>query len=322
MKLPSWLDESADALWQRYRQQRLGHAPLVYGPEGVGKQLLGRWLAALLLCSGPDDGQPCGRCDDCRLVQSGSHPDFLVIEPEEDRQVVGVNQVRELIDGLHLTSTRDGNRVGLLPRADSMNVNAANALLKTLEEPPAGTWLILVTSKPAILPATIYSRCQPVAVRQPTHEAARTWLANACPDIAADRLEAALRFCELAPLAARDMLESGDLDTGMAVLEDLVEVRPHAEIIERWLESPMVSWRWICRWLHVIMTNTGSSAAWKPAAVRLPTGFDERKLMQLWELALHGHRESQRGVVRQDLLFGRWLLEWQLQWQSAQPAGS
>src|SRR5690625_6955762 len=77
----------------------------------------------------------------------------------------------------------------------------------------------------------------------------------------------------------------------MAVLEDLVEVRPHAEIIERWLESPMVSWRWICRWLHVIMTNTGSSAAWKPAAVRLPTGFDERKLMQLWELALHGHRD-------------------------------
>lgn len=314
MKLPSWLNENADALWQRHSQQRLGHAPLVYGPEGVGKQLLGRWLAALLLCSGPEDGQPCGRCDDCQLVQSGSHPDFLVIEPEEDSQVVGVNQVRELIDGLHLTSARGGNRVGLLPRADIMNVNAANALLKTLEEPPAGTWLILVSSKPATLPATIYSRCQPIAVRQPSREAAREWLSAACPDVQPDRLEAALEFCDLAPLAAREMLESGDLDTGMTVLEDLVEVRPHADIIERWLENPAGSWRWICRWLHAIMANTGSAKAWMPA-VSLPAKLEKRKLVQLWELALHGHREAERGVVRQDLLFGRWLLEWQLQLQ-------
>src|SRR5690625_6669853 len=94
----------------------------------------------------------------------------------------------------------------------------------------------------------------------------------------------------------------------MAVLEDLVEVRPHAEIIERWLESTMVSWRWICRWLHVIMKNTGSSAAWKPAAVRLPTGLEERKLMQRWEMAQPGYREPKRGVVRQDRLFGAWRL--------------
>lgn len=311
-----WLEPHCRALRERMETQRLGHAPLVHGPRGIGKHVLGQWLARLLLCQQRGDGEPCGDCQSCRLIEGGSHPDLFVMEVPEDKQGIGVDQVRDLIERMQLTSSMGAHRVGLVPQADAMNRNAANALLKTLEEPPSNAWLILLSEQPARLPATIRSRCQQWPLRAPDAEVGARWLAESCPDAEAGRREAALQFSAGAPLAAREMLESGGLDAGLALLDDLVEARSHADVLERWQADPVASWLWLARWMGVIMAHISRAGGWQPPGKRLPEDLARRDLARLWQMALDGHREAVRGVVRQDLLLGRWLLEW----EASQPA--
>lgn len=311
-----WLETYRRSLWQRIESGRLGHAPLAHGPRGIGKRVLGEWLARLLLCIQRVSGQPCGECRSCQLIDGGTHPDLFVVDVPEDKQGIGVDQVRELIDRLQLTASVGANRVGLILRADAMNRNAANALLKTLEEPPPGAWLILLSEQPARLPATIRSRCQQLPLRAPGRQDSEPWLSEACPDAQQAEREAALELCAGAPLAARDMLVSGDLEAGLAMLEDLVESRPHAQVLERWQADPAASWQWLARWMAVCMARASEAGGWSPAGRKVPEGIDRRDLALLWQKALDGHREAGRGVVRQDLLLGGWLLEW----EASQPA--
>lgn len=213
MNLP-WLASTFRSLDERISAGRLGHAPLIHGPAGVGKRELARWLARRLLCGQPVEGNgPCGTCRSCVLAEAGSHPDLFALEIPEDRQGIGVDQVRELIDRLQLTASFGPGRVGLLEQADAMNVHAANALLKTLEEPPPGAWLILCSERPARLPATIRSRCQQLPLRVPDSALIESWLAQACPDRSEAERKVALEICAGAPLAALDMLAEGALDS-------------------------------------------------------------------------------------------------------------
>ncbi|MDZ7789969.1 MAG: DNA polymerase III subunit delta' [Xanthomonadales bacterium] len=306
-----WLETHCRDLRERIETQRLGHAPLIHGPRGIGKRELGQWLARLLLCGQPRGGDPCGDCQSCRLFEGGGHPDLFVMEVPEDKQGIGVDQVRDLIERLQLTSVMGAHRVGLVLQADAMNRNAANALLKTLEEPPSGAWLILLSEQPARLPATIRSRCQQWPLRAPDAEVAAAWLADAYPDADAQQREAALQLSAGAPLAALEMLASDDLSAGLAMLDDLIEARPHVEVLERWQADPVASWQWLGRWMNVIMAHASRAGGWQPAGKRLPEALDRRDLARLWQMALDGHREAVRGVVRQDLLLGRWLLEWE-----------
>lgn len=312
-----WLETSCCRLRDRYDGERLGHAPLIHGPYGIGKRHLGEWLARLLLCSQPDEAGACGECQSCRLFGGGTHPDLFVVDVPEDKQGIGVDQVRELIERLQLTASLGSNRVGLMRQAEAMNRNAANALLKTLEEPPPGAWLILLSEQPARLPATIRSRCQQWVLRAPDLDLAASWLAEACPDAGEENRRAALELSAGAPLAAREMLESEGLDAGLSLLDDLLEDRPHVEVLERWQADPAASWQWLARWMLLFMRHASRAARWQPPGRRLPGDLNRRKLARLWQMALDGHREAQRGVVRQDLLLGRWLLEW----EASQSAG-
>ncbi len=310
-----WLETTCRALWERVESRRLGHAPLIHGPRGIGKRVLGDWLAQLLLCARPGESGACGSCQSCRLFEGGTHPDWFMVEIPEDKQGIGVDQVRDLIERLQLTASLGGNRVGLMPQADAMNSNAANALLKTLEEPPSGAWLILLSEQPARLSATIRSRCQQLPLRAPAREVAEPWLAESFPEASEADREAVLELGGGAPLAALEMLESGGLEAGLSLLDDLLEGRPHAEVLERWQVDPAASWTWIARWLAVIMARASGAGGWQPPDRHLPERIDRRELARLWQMALDGNREAERGVVRQDLLLGRWLLEW----EAAQP---
>jgi DNA polymerase-3 subunit delta' len=180
----------------------LPHALLIHGPQGVGKLALAEHLAQSLLCEAEDRRKaPCGACDGCRWFLAGSHPDFRRVEPEAlaRRPAVGedddapaegpastrkpsneirIEQVRALDGFLNHQSHRGGRRVALVHPAEAMNVNAANALLKSLEEPPGGAMFILVTHRAARLPATIRSRCVTVSVGIPALESARAWMAS------------------------------------------------------------------------------------------------------------------------------------------------
>ena len=140
---------------------------------------------------------------------------------------------------------------------------------------------------------------------------AAAWLADAYPDAGAQQREAALQLSAGAPLAALEMLASDDLSTGLGMLDDLIEARPHAEVLARWQADPVASWLWLGRWTSVIMAHASRAGGWQPHGKRLPEALDRRDLARLWEMALDGHREAVRGVVRQDLLLGRWLLEWE-----------
>jgi DNA polymerase-3 subunit delta' len=138
---------------------RLAHAYLFLGPEGVGKRLAALTLAKAMNCkSPPRAGEACERCPSCAKVNSANHADVILLEPEGE--VLKIDQVREMQKRLHYRPLEGGRRACIIDSADSLNEAASNAMLKTLEEPPAETHLFLITSRPHKLLPTILSRCQ------------------------------------------------------------------------------------------------------------------------------------------------------------------
>lgn len=172
-----WHGDSLAGLIRRGAADRLPHGLLLTGAAGIGKSRFAGALAASLLCRSPAADGACGACRDCRLFSAGAHPDYLVVAPEAaERPVIKVDQIRGLIDGLMLSSQQGGRRVAVIDPAERLNPNAANSLLKTLEEPPASAVLILVSGAPARLPATVRSRCQTVTIATPPMDEAAAWL--------------------------------------------------------------------------------------------------------------------------------------------------
>ena len=172
---PGWLGTETARLRAAFAAGRLPHALLVHEAPGTGGEWLALWAARMVLCSNRAEA-PCGHCGPCQRVAQGQHPDLTFVRPLETSTQIRIEQVRELAAELVLTAHQGGYKVGILSPADSMNRFAANALLKTLEEPPHGTLLILVASQPSRLPATILSRCQRVRIRAPERAAAVAWL--------------------------------------------------------------------------------------------------------------------------------------------------
>jgi len=177
--------------WQRdairdllARRARWPHAMLIAGPPGIGKRVLARTLARCLLCETPGaDRNACGTCASCRYEAAGHHPDLRLVEPMEIEddvakpvEWISVAMVRALADWTQLSSHRGGAKVAVIAPAERMNASAANALLKTLEEPPAQTYFLLVSDLAGRLPATIVSRCQRIVAPRPEAGAARAWL--------------------------------------------------------------------------------------------------------------------------------------------------
>ena len=142
-------------------KRRIPHAYLFTGIPGVGKTMTARALAMALNCEAPVEGSGCGRCAVCRQVQSGNCPDFLLIGPEE--QSIKIGQIRSLARALAFAPQGDRYRVSVIHQAERMTAEAANAFLKTLEEPPPHNILVLKTAEPRDVPATIASRCQRIA---------------------------------------------------------------------------------------------------------------------------------------------------------------
>ena len=172
---PEWLAPQAAVLTAAARAGRLPHALLIHEAPGAGGDWLAQFAARLVLCERAPDA-PCGSCTGCRRALAWQHPDLTRVAPLEDSRQIRIEQLRELSADLALTSHAGGYKVGIVTPADAMNRFAANALLKTLEEPPARTLLVLVATQPSRLPPTVLSRCQRLTVRAPTRAQAVAWL--------------------------------------------------------------------------------------------------------------------------------------------------
>ena len=213
--------------WQHIMQQRsnLPHALLLRGHAGTGKHDFAQNLAQTLLCSKAND-QACGACPSCVWLADGNHPDFRLISPEdadvaEDAPIkkkaskksqISVAQIRQLIDYLSLSSHQvKGMRVILISPAETLNIASANALLKMLEEPPANTLFLLVTSQSQRLLATILSRCQAIDMPLPNKADALTWLKTQQVKDA----ENVLDYAGGAPLLALQIAEEGETSSNL-----------------------------------------------------------------------------------------------------------
>ncbi|MFL6575654.1 MAG: DNA polymerase III subunit delta' [Povalibacter sp.] len=194
--------EQFQAAWQA---QRFPHALLLQGAPGLGKRHLAAWLSAAVLCENSNPNlRVCGTCASCLLINAHSHPDLLWVSPEEQKQQISVDQIRAATSRLTHTSYRQGYKVAVVEPAHQMTVNAANSLLKTLEEPTPKSLLILITSQASSLLPTVRSRCQKVVVQAPGTAEALAWVETETGiSTSADLLE----FAGRAPLRAAELAQ-------------------------------------------------------------------------------------------------------------------
>ena len=167
MNLP-WHRDITEGIASLDQQKQLPHAIMLSGGKGLGAGQLAEDLAALILCMRPVDHRACGECKACHLFAAGSHNDFVRLCPEEEGKLIKVDAVREMVEFITESSMRGGHKVAIINPVESMNINGANALLKTLEEPTPRTLIILVTHQPGAILATIRSRCQAIPVAVPS----------------------------------------------------------------------------------------------------------------------------------------------------------
>ncbi|HEX5392079.1 MAG TPA: DNA polymerase III subunit delta' [Rhodocyclaceae bacterium] len=232
-----WHEAQWKALWQR--PETLHHALLLAGPAGVGKGRFAEALAARFLCESPKGDQACGVCEACHWFATGNHPDFRKIglesdEPEEEEGAkpaksakaakktapstqIKIEQVRGLEDFIYVGSHRQGRRVVIIEPAEAMNVAAANALLKVLEEPPPNVHFLMVSSKWRSLLPTLISRCRRITFGVPETAAAVAWL----QEQGVKDAEQNLRLAGGSPLTALQQAEKGRGDGAASFIASL-----------------------------------------------------------------------------------------------------
>ncbi|MDU8924591.1 DNA polymerase III subunit delta' [Pasteurellaceae bacterium LIM206] len=204
-----WLTPHYDKITAAFSQGHGHHALLFKTDSGVGAERLIHAVALFLLCRS-EGGKPCGTCHHCRLFLAGSHPDFHLLAPIENKDI-GIDQVREVNEKVGQHAQQNGNKVVYVQGAERLTENAANALLKTLEEPRPNTYFLLRADLSAPLMATIYSRCQTWLINVPPEAQALAWLQTQCHE-KIDEIDTALRVSHGRPLFAQKMLEQGLLE--------------------------------------------------------------------------------------------------------------
>ena len=179
-----------------------------------------------MICENRGTGQSaCGQCTGCKLQAAGNHPDYFYVDRKVDEKtgkvskVIKVDQVRELSERLTLSHHGAGYKVAILEPADALNINAANSLLKTLEEPADNTVLVLVSSQPGRLPPTIRSRCQQIRIDVPAEDVALEWMAG---QYDGPRPEVFLRLADGAPLRALALAQENALEERRTRFDTLV----------------------------------------------------------------------------------------------------
>lgn len=320
--LPGGLLPWQSLQWNRLSAQMhdkaLPHAFLFTGVEGVGKALFAKHLAAYLLCDISAQRNTdlnsnlesytgaCGQCKQCKLFDSDTHPDFKFLEPEEGSSAIKIDQVRLLVDFFSRSSQQGGRKVALLTPAEALNHNAANALLKTLEEPSQDSVIILVSHQVGMLLPTIRSRCQVVDFALPDVKEALGWLkSNAAklPDkepLAEEDMSDTLSLAYSAPLRALSYVEEDALSEFKLMLQELSGFLKNeslsSTLASRWNDDlAVLRVSWIMLWLEqIIKLKFGQplkdSHSAKKMFVYLSEKASSSELFNLYESCLKQYR--------------------------------
>ncbi|MGH8351920.1 MAG: DNA polymerase III subunit delta' [Pseudomonas sp.] len=247
------------ALWQQLAGRlQHAHAYLLHGPVGIGKRALAERLMARLLCQKLAGLDACGQCKACHLLAAGTHPDNFVLEPEEADKAIKVDQVRELVSFVVQTAQLGGRKVVLLEPAEAMNLNAANALLKSLEEPSGDTVLLLVSHQPSRLLPTVKSRCVQQACPLPSAVSSLAWLRQALPDSSEEEHRELLSLAGGSPLAAVRLQGQGVREQRAQVVEGvkklLKQQQAPSQLAEGWSAVPLpLLFDWFCDWAQLML---------------------------------------------------------------------
>lgn len=302
MSMAPWLQAAWNEFGDRLRGERLAHALLIRGPQGTAKGELAAAVVARLLCSNEGE-EACGECRSCTLHRSGAHPDHFSLAPEEGKHQITIDKVRELIGQLSLTASFSPRKVALISPAEAMNASAANALLKSLEEPPGATVMVLVSHDTARLPVTIRSRCQNLTVSTPATEQATSWLQQQ-HGLSADEAIAALEAAGGSPLRALDLHRQGQVSVYGTVRTQLDQLWGQPAAVSATAQS---------------MSDIEDDQLWlylsRIAADTLRGSFERQGgsvSKGIARLQQHADRNRQfaRSAVRRDLLLQDWLIEW------------
>lgn len=319
----SWHDDQWRRIVAMQAHARLPHALLLRGPQGVGKLRFAQRLLAALLCEhGVFEERPCNHCRGCRLVSAATHPDLHALAPLEGKQQICIDQVRELIHRIGLTSQYGGPKAVMVAPAERMTRAAANTLLKTLEEPPGDAVFVLVADRAGALPATIRSRCQNLDFPVPAAALALSWLSAELGS--QEAAESALRLASGAPVAAERLASEGGLQAREAILDDLRGLAGGgADVVataQRWRDMglvPALHWlqSMVCdlvrlkngRLAHTL-THSDRAAALQDLARRL----DLMGLFRLFDLQIEARRAALGGLnFNEQLTLESIAIEWQ-----------
>ena len=337
-----WLTESLNQALPLIARRQLGHALLIKGTAGLGKLRLSQHLAQALLCERNRDREhdlcqhtkiehnavskvsaelPCGHCHACRLVLAGTHSDLHLIN--SDIRSIGVDSIRQLSQTLSESPRLGRAKVAIINDAEKMTEAAANALLKTLEEPAGQATLMLVSAYPERLLLTIRSRCQQWLVPLPKPEVVLTWLAD--QELAANSQQSwlgALNVNQGSPLATLAYLQAGQDQGRHALLSQFSLLHDQPQTFTA-VHSALLTEKVHVIWLQLLLQDALQLAlGLTPAALRLIDNLDvsrrvsqvgavrlERALTGLLQLQQAGQTSLGR-PVNAGMQLSLWLNDW------------
>ncbi len=318
-----WLQASWLQLCNYIDQKRIPQALLITGVNGLGKQQLANCYAQTLLCNAPqENGVCCGKCQSCLLFKADTHPDYLLIEPEEQGKSIGIAAIRKLTSILTLKPQYENYRVVIINPADSLNHASANAFLKYLEEPTERTCLILITDKPNKLPATIRSRCQKLFIPQVSNqESLETWWKQ---NGILDNQDLLFNLSQGAPLLAKQFYETNLLKERKDYFNHWIKLSTSKEnfitVAEQWakLDNTKISLLivWIISWVvdaikltyvnqNINLYNPDLVTNLQEIAVKL----DLKKMYKYYDFLLLSQQRLESQLNKQ-LVFEEILIQW------------
>lgn len=282
----SWHQKTWDQLVTARNSKQLPHALLITGDTGTGKIAFAKELVKSLLCEHPSETYyACGVCKSCKVYLAGAHPDYRHVVLADDKTQIVVDQIRSLNDFLHQSRSYQGSRVAFISPAESLNINAANSLLKSLEEPADNSVILLVTSQLSVLLPTIKSRCQMLHLPLPSKQVALAWLSQ---QPIQHEPEALLEMAGGKPLLAITFDEESHFESRSTFARDLSAVINHdktmIEVSKKWQnfsKQEILDWQinWVQQLIKQHLTTTVDTSTSHPLSLSRRS-----KIENLWEL--------------------------------------